>query len=248
MFARYLKWTVPRSFHALRLAHADRFPRTQGPLIVCLNHASWWDPVISIVLSRYLMPGADHYAPMEASALERYGFMRRLGLFPVDNSNPHTAAAQFLRGATEIFNRPNSLLWLTPEGHFTDVRTRPLRWKSGMAALLSRLPEATVVPLALEYIFWDERRPEVLALVGEPLLRNAASTSAVDDWHTALLEHMTAAQDELAALAATRDPGNFATVLSGKAGTSMPYDLWKRTHARLTGQTYTPEHRSLSQR
>ncbi len=243
-FGRYLQWYIPRNFHALRIAHPERFPRNSDRIIVCLNHASWWDPVISIVLSRFLLPCADHYAPMESSALGHYGFMRRLGLFPVDNQSSR-AAAHFLRASRKILDTPASLLWVTPEGNFTDVRRRPLTWKPGLAALIHRAGSCTVVPLALEYTFWDERLPEALALIGDPLhVENGASRSS-DEWHTALIRTMTAAQDELAELAMTREGHHFATVLSGGAGVGAMYDSWKRLQARLTGKPYAREHGSL---
>ncbi len=244
LFARYLRWYVPRSFHAVRLARAERFPRHAQRLIVCLNHPSWWDPVIAILLSRYLLPTAAHYAPMEASALRRYGFMRRLGLFPVDNDSSR-AGAQFLRSGAAILDHPNAVLWVTPEGHFTDVRTRPAQWRPGVAALLHRSRQCTVVPLALEYTFWDERRPEALALVGEPLTVTDGAAGSADAWQTELLRAMTAAQDELAALAMTRDAARFATVLSGKVGVGGVYELWKRAQAHLSGRPYVPGHGSI---
>ncbi len=42
-----------------------------GPLIVVLNHPSWWDPLVGLILSERF-PGRTHYAPIEAAALARY--------------------------------------------------------------------------------------------------------------------------------------------------------------------------------
>jgi 1-acyl-sn-glycerol-3-phosphate acyltransferase len=234
VFDRYLRWRIPRSFRALRLARAERFealaPSVRAgshTLIVCLNHPSWWDPLIAIVLSRVLLPGGHHYAPMEASALRHYGFMRRLGLFPVDNTSPR-AGAQFLRAAQAILSRPLSALWVTPEGHFTDVRRRPICWKPGIGALATRLQRCAVLPLALEYPFWDERKPEALALLGEPLWIEDGSQQSSASWLALLTQSMEAAQDELAALAVARDPGAFATLIEGAAGAGGVYGFWKR--------------------
>ena len=243
LFSRYLRWYVPRSFHAVRVAHGERFPRAGSiaseRLIVTLNHPSWWDPLISILLSRHLLPGYFHYAPMEASALAHYRFMRRLGLFAVDNSAPSRASIQFLRAGMHVLDAPSSVLWVTPEGHFTDVRHRPIVWKPGLATLVARARPCTVVPLALEYAFWDERLPEALALIGEPMTFDGAKTTS-DECGMHLIQRMTAAQDELAALALTRSSRCFETVLRGSTGVGRVYDLWKRTQARITGRTYIP--------
>jgi hypothetical protein len=64
---------------------------------------------------------------------------------------------------------PDSVLWVTPEGRFTDVRTRPAIFRPGLASLVARLDTFTLVPLAFEYTFWDERLPEILVSCGQPI-------------------------------------------------------------------------------
>ena len=59
-------------------------------------------------------------------------------------------------------SRPNAVLWVTAEGEFRDPRRRPLRLRSGVAHLLRRLGAGRVIPLAVEYPFWQERTPETL--------------------------------------------------------------------------------------
>lgn len=244
-FSLYLQWYVGRAFHGVRVAHAERFPRLlpNTPAIVCLNHPSWWDPLICMLLSRAFAPLVDHYAPMEASALQRYGFMRRMGLFPLDTHSSR-AGSQFLRAAREVLGRPNSILWVTPEGHFTDVRQRPAQWRPGLAALVGKQSQCTIIPLALEYTFWDERLPEALGLVGEPVHVHGQSASA-GQWQAMLTQAMTQAQDELASLSLARDAALFTTILRGGSGIAAPYDAWKRLQARWRGRPYQAGHGSL---
>ena len=60
-----------RNFHAVRLALCTRpADLPDGPLVVVLNHPSWWDPLMGMVLSD-LLPDRRHYAPIEAAALAR---------------------------------------------------------------------------------------------------------------------------------------------------------------------------------
>ncbi len=246
LFSAYLRWYVPRAFHAVRLAHAERFPviEPHTATILCVNHPSWWDPLMGMLLSRRLAPQAEHFAPMDASMLRHYSFMQRLGLFPVDILSPR-AGAQFLHAADEIFDRPRSVLWVTPEGHFTDVRRRPLAWRPGVAALLHRRTRSIVVPLALEYTFWDERLPEALALVGEALYVDDGRAASAEHWHAEVLNRMTHAQDELAARSMTRSAQGFETILEGGRGFAGSYDVWKRLQARWRGQPYIAEHGRL---
>jgi 1-acyl-sn-glycerol-3-phosphate acyltransferase len=246
LFHLYLRWFVGRHFHGLRVANGERFPRSaEGPTIIYLNHPSWWDPLTCILISRYFLPRANHYAPMDEAALRRYRFFARLGLFPVE-MNTARGAIQFLRASTEVLSTPEAVLWLTPQGHFADVRKRPLILKDGLASLLARLPKATVFPLTIEYVYWDERLPEILVNCGAPI-RLPIHTSdggecMIAEWNATLATALTATQDDLAALAVTRDPSNFESIIEGSAGIGVIYDLWQRMRS---GARYDPEHGSI---
>lgn len=243
-FSYYLHWYIGRHFHALRLANPGRFPTTTVPLIVFANHASWWDPLSCIVLSRQFLPQVSHYGPMDEAALNHYGFLRKLGFFPVDNGTPR-GAAQFLRAAQQILSTPNSVLWISPEGCFTDMRTRPAIFRPGLATLVARLGACTLVPLAIEYTYWDERLPEILVSCGQPVEVADGNQHSVEEWNDRLTAAMAATQDELAALAMLRDPARFETILSGGVGISGVYEAWKRCVALLTGRVYEGSHGSI---
>ena len=243
-FANYLHWYVGRHFHAIRVANASRFPSVSGPLIAYSNHASWWDPLALILFSRYFLPTSDHYAPMDATALKHYGFLRKLGLFPIETGT-RRGAVQFLRAAEEILSRPHSILWVTPEGRFTDMRTRPVVFRPGLAALVARLGACTLVPMAAEYTFWDERLPEILICCGQPIKVSEGRQHSTEEWNERLCAALAATQDELAALAKLRDPANFETILSGRVGISGVYEGWKRLLALLTGRAYQASHGSI---
>lgn len=248
-FDLYLYFFMRRHFHALRLAGAEHWPGSaqqtrETPLLVCLNHPSWWDPLSAILLSRWLEPAADHYAPMDAVAFGRYGILSKLGLFPVEQGT-RRGAVQFLRAGSAVLRAPNSVLWITPQGDFTDARTRPVVFRAGLGALLRQVPEVTVLPLALEYTFWDERLPEALALLGEPVHCSAADAGDAGEKVAAALGR---AQDQLAELSAHRDAKLFTSVLAGSAGTGGIYGVWQRLRALLRGERFDAEHASLQAR
>jgi len=243
-FAKYLHWYIGRHFHAMRMANGGRFPRVAGPMIVYANHASWWDPLAFILVSRYFLPTAAHYGPMDATALKHYSFLRKLGLFPLETGT-RRGAVQFLRAADKIFSLPNSVLWLTPEGCFTDMRTRPAIFRSGLGTLVSRLGACTLVPLAFEYTFWNERLPEILISCGQPIEVIDGRRHSAAEWTDQASAGLAAAQDELAALAKLRDPARFETILSGRVGISGVYEGWQRVLALVTGRVYQGSHGSI---
>jgi 1-acyl-sn-glycerol-3-phosphate acyltransferase len=243
-FHRYLRWYLPRHFHSVRVAHPLRFsPRPGVANIVFVNHASWWDPLIGLLLARRLLPAWQHYAPMDAAALQQYRFFRHLGLFPVEPGTPR-GANQFLRASRTVLAHPNSMLWLTPQGRFCDVRQQP-HFQAGLGALLHHVGPCRLLPLAIEYPFWEERLPESLALCGHPIdIENAVSLTAPEI--SAQLEAaLSRTQQELATLSIARDTAPFESLLRGRSGTGAVYESWRRLRGQLTGQPYQPEHGSI---
>jgi 1-acyl-sn-glycerol-3-phosphate acyltransferase len=181
---------------------------------------------------------------MDAAALQHYSMFRNLGLFPVESGTPR-GTAQFLHAAREILSTPNSVLWLTPEGRFTDVRTRPTVFRRGLAALVARMGHCTLVPLAIEYTFWDERLPEILISCGEAIKIPEGHLHTAQEWSGQLAAALATTQDELAALSKLRDPALFTTILSGRVGIGTVYDVWKKLLALLSGRVYQGSHGSI---
>ena len=239
---------VPEApFSCVRVANAGRIPPQAHPLILFGNHASWWDPLTAMILAQAILPEREHYAPMDESALQHYRIFRPMGFFPVDNASPR-GAAQLLRAGAEVLARPKSVLWITPEGQFQDVRQRPIVFRPGLGALMTRMGRLTCVPIAIEYTFWNERLPEILVNVGEPLEIADGNMEEARTW-TNLLSYATAATlEELAMLSIDRDPDAFDVVLSGSGGISGIYEVWKRLICAISGRPYYHDHGSIHQR
>jgi 1-acyl-sn-glycerol-3-phosphate acyltransferase len=207
------------------------------PLVVYSNHPGWWDPAFYIVLQTSLFPDREGYGPMEAEALERYGFMKRIGIFGVDPGT-RAGAARFLRVGSHLLADPARTIWMTAQGRFADPRERPVSLRPGLAHLMARVPGAVAVPLAMEYPFWSEKRPEALAAFGVPV----NGLDDADAWQAALETGLTRAQDDLAAAALARDPSVFETILGGARGVGGIYGAWTRLRDALAGRRHDPDH------
>lgn len=241
-FRRYAHRFVRKHFHAVRLSKsASPFPPpSTEPLLIVLNHPSWWDPMIGIVLSS-LMRERDQFAAIDAEAVNRYAFFKKLGFVGVDTKSLR-GAAEFVRAGTTILSEPNRALWVTAQGRFTDVRERPLKLQAGVGHLASRLSRGLVLPLALEYTFWTERTPEALVHVGEPLRVEAHPGRSGKQWLALIEDALTRTLDTLNSETMTRDPARFHTILGGTAGVGGVYDRWRRVKAWLRGEKFDPSH------
>lgn len=238
-FVRYFR----RHMNALRLARwgEPEVPPGAGPLVIYVNHPSWWDAAVIVLAAKALFPGHATYAPFDAAMLEKYRIFGRIGAFAVDLESRRGAAA-FMTASADILSRPDRALWITAQGRFSDVRERPLGLRPGLARLAEIAPNALFLPLAIEYGFWAERGAEAFLAFGPPrtgqellgLEREARLARLEDD--------LTATLDRLGGDVIARDPGRFRTLIEGRAGVGGVYDGWRRLAALLRGRRFDAAH------
>lgn len=242
-FLWYSRRYLRQHFHSLRISLSGLPPETRGlPLVLYSNHASWWDPVVCLVIKDEFFADRTAFAPIDAAMLERYQMFRRFGFFGIE-SKSRRGAVQFLRTSEAILQAPDSLLIITPQSRFADVRERPVRFEPGLGHLATRLEQAVFLPVVAEYVFWEERLPEILVRFGEPMaVRRSHPNGDAVAWTKRLEERLVATQDALAAEVQRRRPADFQIVLRGGAGQGGVYDWWRELRARLAGKHFAKEH------
>lgn len=243
LFRIYGRYYLRRHFHAVRVLQTCAAARVDGwPLLVCLNHPSWWDPMIALALSDHEpFAGHRHYAPIFDAALAKYRFFEKIGFFGIDPASL-AGARRFLQIGGAVLSTPGGVLWVTAQGTFADARLRPIALAGGIGHLMHSLRRVAVLPLALEYPFWDERLPEALVHWGAPILVEEGHALPASAWTERVTAALTATCDELAAAVILRRPEAFRVVLRGAAGIGGVYDLWRSAVARVRGGAFRPQH------
>src|SRR3954451_16276173 len=85
LFAAYSRGYLRRRFRGVRVLKSGLPPsESPHPLVVYLNHAAWWDPLVCLLLARKFFPHRTAFAPIDAAMLTRYRFFSRLGFFLVE--------------------------------------------------------------------------------------------------------------------------------------------------------------------
>jgi 1-acyl-sn-glycerol-3-phosphate acyltransferase len=209
--------------------------------VVFANHPSWWDGVTFMLLQTAFARGREVYTPMDAEALEKYSFMKRLGVFGVQQDSARGAIA-FLRIAEGVLASPQRMLWMNAPGRFCDVRERPVPIAPGLVRLPEIAPGAAFVPLALDYPFWSESKPEMLAAFGEPIEGAALVALDRDARADALRAALAATMDRLAEDAVSRDAARFVTIAAGREGMGGIYGRWKHLKAVISGKPFDARH------
>lgn len=226
-FCSYTRWYLQRNFRQVLLlkdAH-EPIPDDQ-PLICLMNHPCWWDPLIGLMVATQSFPQRQPYGAMDDHALESYAIFKKLGFFGVER-NSARGGVQFLRLAQRIVEQPGAALWLTPQGRYADVRERPVTLLAGVSHLLSRMESGFVMPVSLEYFFWDERLPFASAALGTPVSVAEAGVRSAAAWNEVLSDAMATTQDRLSAAVMRRDPAAFEVMIDGRRGMGNLYGWWR---------------------
>ena len=240
-FRWYVRRFVRKNFHAVRLSKTSApWPTADTPLVVVMNHPSWWDPMLAVLLTD-AFPGFEHYGAIDAEAVKKYRVFEKLGFFAVDQHSLR-GAAHFLRTAELVLSAPNRAVWLTVQGRFSDVRCRPLDLRSGVGHLAARLDNAVILPIALEYAFWNEKTPEALVRVGTPIAVADFPGLKAKEWTARIEAALTATLDTLNRETVARDPELFTPLMTGKVGVGGIYDAGRRVAATVRGRRFDPSH------
>lgn len=245
-FMWHVRKYVPRNFHAVRLLREDAgggaIPALAGePVIFYSNHPGWWDPLTFLVVGQTLFPDRMVYGPIDAAAVAKYKFMERIGFIGIDPQS-RAGAARFLRTARAAGGRTDVIYWITAQGEFTDPRVRPAVLRAGVGHAAASSHRGLIVPLVVEYPFWNERCPEALVAFGPAMRLGETPHRSPDEWTELLARRLEAAQDRLAAAALSRDPQRFTTLLSGRVGVGGVYDVVRRMKAWLHGERFDASH------
>lgn len=247
IFTRRLK----KQFHALRILNPPTEEQRKQQTIICyINHPSWNDPMVASFIHHHYFDQHAAFAPIDQQALDKYAFMKKIGLYGVDHGNA-AAMRRFLRTSQAILSQAYPLtLWITAQGEFADARVRPLKLQPGLGALLARNFQSLqplVLPVALEYTFGIEKLPEIYINFGSPV--EAPDDNHIHDakaWTQACECALQSTQDQLAETVINRDKDQCKTLLGGSTGIGGWYESWQKMKCALQGKKFDPSHASVT--
>lgn len=242
---KYVRSYLRRSFHTVHLLGEPPQFEDDGrtPLLVCLNHSSWWDVLMAFYIEKEFF-GWDLYGVMDERQLQRYRLFTNLGMIGVDRTSL-AGAREFLDYTETLLRGQRRALWLTPQGAMLSNRERPIVFQPGLAHLAQRLGNFHIARVALHYEFWDDKQPEAFVSIS-PVehVTIGADFRRREFLHTQERRLETELETLLTAVR-KRDPSQFASLLHGASGVSPTYDILRALAARLRGRRFSSEHSAI---
>ena len=167
MFSVYNKHILKKQFYKIHIKGINNITNRDKnlPSIMFGNHSNWWDGFLAFYLSFDLWK-SDQYLMMDIKQMRKYKFFKWIGAFSV-NRESALESYESVKYAADLLKGRNTMLWIYPQGEMLPNDMRPLRFQNGLSKLLEMTGKVNLIPIAFNYEFIMEQRPEVFIHVSE---------------------------------------------------------------------------------
>ena len=173
---RILFRMLSHRFYALRIKNLEAFNERRNknfPSIIYAPHNNWWDGIVGYNLMRRAFKVRCR---MMIEEMNRFPLFSLIGGFPVNKASAQEAM-KALRYIVDDLKHPDMGFWIFPQGIVRPPNYRPIKFQTGLAYVAQNVAKkhggVNLIPLAVNYTFLREDRPECLAEVGEPIIITA---------------------------------------------------------------------------
>lgn len=160
-------------FYALRIKNLEAYEKRNKdfPSIFYAPHMNWWDGIVGYNLMRraFKVPRVR----MMIEEMNRFPLFSLAGAFPINKASAQEAMKS-LKYIVEDMNKPDMGLWIFPQGIVRPPNYRPIEFQTGLTYIAQNIAKkhggVNLIPVAVNYTFLREDRPECLAVVAEPIV------------------------------------------------------------------------------
>jgi len=192
------------------------------PIVFYCTHFSWWDAIITIVLSLKIFR-LHAIGMMEERQLKRYGFFRKIGMFSVQGDNP-LSSLRSLQYASEELQKNAHALWMFPQGTLRNQELMPLDLQPGLSILLKKSKKLLLVPITMQYYFLREEQPECFISIGTGTIMEWSKSTKLTEITERLEEILSTENALLKETILKQQYSDFSVLFQGKMSIEKKYD------------------------
>lgn len=161
-------------FFAFRYKNAENVIEKGVPTILFAPHCNWWDGIVLYNITHRIF---HKEIRLMVEELNRFPLLRRGGAYSVNKKSPQSAM-KALQYSVDVVGDLKNMLCIFPQGIIRPPHFRPLEFQTGLAYIaqnaVKKYGKVNLVPLAINYCFLRDNRPEVLVEFGQKIELNNA--------------------------------------------------------------------------
>ena len=152
-------------------------------------HNNWWDGVLAYnivyrIIKKVIKKPRFRFMIEE---MNRFPLFQYVGCFPINKKSPQ-ASMKFLQYAVTTLSEPDIAFWIFPQGIIRPPMYRPEIFQSGLAYIVKEAVKkfggVNLVPVAINYTFLRQDRPEILVEFGNPRIMSEPDFNRKELTHT----------------------------------------------------------------
>ena len=168
---RFFYGMLEKRFYAMRYKGAENLKSIgEVPTIFFAPHSNWWDGIVGYTICNRIFKKEIRLMVEE---LNRFPILRRGGAFNV-NKKSAQASMDALKYSVNVLSNLNNILYIFPQGIIKPPNARPIELQTGMAYIAQKAAKkygkVNLVPIAVNYFFMRDNRPEVWVEFGEEII------------------------------------------------------------------------------
>ena len=160
---------VQNRFYAFRYKGDEGVLEKGVPTILYAPHSNWWDGSVLYNITHRIF---HKEIRLMIEELNRFPLLRRGGAYSVCKKSPQSAM-KALQYSVDVVGDLKNMLCIFPQGIIRPPHYRPMVFQTGLAYIaqksVARYGKVNLVPVALDYCFFRDNRPEVVVTFGEKL-------------------------------------------------------------------------------
>ena len=156
-------------FYAFRYKGAENYfdGDPNVPVILFAPHSNWWDGIVFYNITHRIF---HKEIRLMVEELNRFPLLRRGGAYSVNKKSPQSAM-KALQYSVDVVGDIRNILCIFPQGIIRPPHYRPIEFQTGLAYIaqnaVKRYSKVNLIPLAVDYTFFRDNRPEVVVEFGK---------------------------------------------------------------------------------
>ena len=156
-------------FYAFRYRGEENYFNgdTNVPTILFAPHCNWWDGIVLYNTTHRIF---HKEIRLMVEELNRFPLLRRGGAYSVNKKSPQSAM-KALQYSVDVVGDIRNMLCIFPQGIIRPPHYRPIEFQTGLAYIaenaVKRYGKVNLIPMAVDYAFFRDNRPEVIVEFGE---------------------------------------------------------------------------------
>lgn len=168
---RFFHGMIEKRFYAMRYKGIENLTSLgEIPTIFFAPHSNWWDGMVGYNLCNRLLKREIRIMVEE---LNRFPLLRRAGAFNI-NKKSAQSSMEALKYSVDLLSDLNNILYIFPQGIIKPPNFRPIEFQTGLTYIAQKAAKKygkiNLVPLAVNYLFMRDNRPEVWVEFGNEII------------------------------------------------------------------------------